>query len=182
MRTDRVFEKGFNVIPTATIDTNLLQEYWREQQNVAVTEKLLDLAKHGQVDLAITSRISADIPDLPLASRINDLPQLNVQQIGSVFRLGHSSLGGGDVLGSDSFMNIVDSLESRFDREGRVKRRPDWKDWDHLHGHYLSGRDVFLTWDRPILEVASELQQQLGIVVTTPQEFLDSQTELMKDS
>lgn len=170
------------MIPTVTIDTNLLQEYWREQKNVAVTEKLLDLAKHGQVDLAITSRINADIPDLPLASRINDLPQLNVQQIGSVFRLGHSSLGGGDVLGSDSFLNVMDSLESRFDREGRVKRRPDWKDWDHLHGHYLSGRDVFLTWDRPILEVASELQQQLGIVVTTPQEFLDLQTELTKDS
>lgn len=170
------------MIPTVTIDTNLLQEYWREQKNVAVTEKVLDLAKQGQVDLAITSRINADIPDLPLASRINDLPQLNVQQIGSVFRLGHSSLGGGDVLGSDTFLNVTDSLESRFDREGRVKRRPDWKDWDHLHGHYLSGRDVFLTWDRPILDVASELQQQLGIVVTTPQAFLDSQAEIAKDS
>ena len=166
------------MIPTVTIDTNLLQEYWREQKNVAVTEKLLDLAKHGQVDLAITSRINADIPDLPLASRINDLPQLNVQQIGSVFRLDHSSLDGGDMLGSDSFLNVMDSLDNRFNREGRVKRRPDWRDWDHLHGHHLSGRDVFLTWDRPILEVASELQQQLGIVVTTPQDFLDSQAEL----
>ena len=28
------------------------------------------------------------------------------------------------------------------------------------------------------LKTASELQQQLGIVVTTPQDFLDSQAEL----
>ena len=167
---------------TVTLDTNVLVEYWRNRKNVLFTESLLDLAQQGKIDLAITSRVSADIPDLPLANRINDLPQLNVQQFGSVFRLDHSVLGGGDVLGSDSFMNIVDSLEDRFDREGRVKRRPDWKDWDHLHGHYLSGRDVFLTWDRPILDVASEMQQQLGIVVTTPQEFLNSQTELTTDS
>ena len=167
---------------TVTLDTNVLVEYWRNQKNVLFTESLLDLAQQEKIDLAITSRISADIPALPLANRINDLPQLNVQQIGSAFRLDHSSLDGGDVLGCDAFVNVMDSLDNRFDREGRVKRRPDWKDWDHLHGHYLSGRDVFLTWDRPILEVASELQQQLGIVVTTPQEFFDSQTEITKDS
>ena len=167
---------------TVTLDTNVLVEYWRNQKNVLFTESLLDLAQQGKIDLAITSRISADIPDLPLANRINDLPQLNVQQIGAVFRFDHSSFDGGDVLGSDAFVNVMDSLDNRFDREGRVKRRPDWKDWDHLHGHYLSGRDIFLTWDRPILEVASELQQQLGIVVTTPQEFLDSQAEITKDS
>ena len=164
---------------TVTLDTNVLVEYWRNRKNVLFTESLLDLAQQGKIDLAITSRISADIPDLPLANRINDLPQLNVQQIGSVFRLDHSSLDGGERLGSDSFLNVVDSLDNRFDREGRVKRRPDCRDWDHLHGHYLSDRDVFLTWDRPILEVASELQQQLGMVVTTPHEFLDSQTEEM---
>ena len=163
---------------TVTLDTNVLVEYWRNRKNLLATEALLNLAQEGKIDLAITSRISADIPNLPLAKRINDLPHHNVQQIGSVFRLDHSSLGGGDMLGSDSFLNIVDSLENRFDREGRVKRRPDWRDWDHLHGHHLSGRDFFLTWDRPILEVASELRQQLGMVVTTPQEFLDSQTEL----
>ena len=167
---------------TVTLDTNVLVEYWQNRKNVLFTESLLDLAQQRKIDLAITSRISADIPDLPLANRINDLPQLNVQQIGAVFRLDHSSFDGGDMLGSDAFVNVVDSLDNRFDREGRVKRRPDCRDWDHLHGHYLSDRDVFLTWDRPILEVASELQQRLGMVVTTPHEFLDSQTDLTKDS
>ena len=170
------------MMPTATLDTNVLEEYWREQENAAVTESLLDLAMIGQVDLAITSRINADIPDLPLANRINDLPELNVQQIGSVFRLDLSALDGGDLLGSDIFLDVIATLDDKFIRQGRRKKRPDWRDWDHLHGHYLSGREVFLTWDRPILEVASELQQQLGIVVMTPEEFLCSQTELTRNS
>ena len=68
---------------TVTLDTNVLEEYWREQDNAAVAESLLDLAMRRQVDLAITSRIYADIPDLPLANRINDLPALNVKKIGS---------------------------------------------------------------------------------------------------
>lgn len=78
----------------------MLVEYWRNRKNVLSTESLLDLAQKGKIDLAITSRIGADIPDLPLAARLNDLPQINVQQIGSVFRLGHLSLDGGDRLES----------------------------------------------------------------------------------
>ena len=169
-------------MPTATLDTNVLEEYWREQNNAAVTESLLDLAMRGQVDLAITSRISADIPDLPLANRINDLPELSVQQIGSVFRLDYSALDGGDVLGSDSFLDVTTAIDDKFDRQGRRKKRPDWRDWDHLHGHYLSGREMFLTWDRPLLEVASELQEKLGIVVQTPQEYLASQADFTRNS
>ena len=162
------------MMPTATLDTNVLEEYWREQNNAVVTESLLNLAKRGQIDLAITSRIHADIPDLPLANRINDLPELNVQQIGSVFRLDCSTLDGGDLLGSDDFLNAIVSLEDEFDRQGRRKKRPDWRDWDHLHGHYLSGREAFLTWDRPILNIAPELQTRLRLDVIKPQDFLRS--------
>ena len=84
----------------------------------------LNLAQQGKIDLAITSRISADIPDLPLANRINDLPQLNVQQIGSVFRLDHSSLDGGDMLGSDSFLNVMDSLDKQVQSRRKSKEAP----------------------------------------------------------
>ena len=159
---------------TATLDTSVLEEYWREQEKAAVTESLLDLAARRMVNLAITSRINADIPELPLANRINDLPELNVQEIGSVFGLDYSALDGGDVLGSDIFLDVISALDAELDRQGRRKRRPDWRDWDHLHGHYLSGREVFLTWDRPILDVASELHNRLGLVVMAPEDFLRS--------
>ena len=37
---------------TATLDTNLLLEYWKEQPKAAVVERLLDLAQNGHLDLA----------------------------------------------------------------------------------------------------------------------------------
>ena len=158
---------------TLTLDTNVLVELWWSRQNAPITQALLGLAEDGQVDLAITKRINADIPYPPLADRISSLPQLGVQEIGSVFRLDHSSLDGGDMLGSDEFLDVMASIDGELDRQGRKRRRPDWRDWDHLHGHFLKGRDIFLTWDGPILEVSSELQVRLGISIMNPQEFLD---------
>ena len=167
---------------SVTLDTNVLVEYWCNQHKAAVTKSVLNLAKHGKIELAITSRINADIPRLPLADRINELPVLNVQQIGSAFRLDCSTLDGGDMLGSDDFLQVMASLEDELDRQGRTKQRPDWKDWDHLQGHFLSRRQVFLTWDLGILAVASELQERLGIVAKTPEDFFGSQTGVKRNS
>lgn len=169
-------------IPTVTLDTNIFMEFWNDGDKAVVVEALLNLAASAQVDLAITNRVGEDVPLPPLAERINDLPKLNVEQIGSVFRLGHSALDGGDMFGSDSFLDVIDVLEDKMDLEGRVKKRPDWRDWDHLHGHYLTGRDTFLTWDRPILDVASELLSRLGIVVMKPEKFLSQLADPQLDS
>ena len=138
----------------------------------ATTKALLVLAQSGVIDLAVTSRIVDDIPTPPLADRINELSQIRVDRIESAFRLDRSALGGGDMLGSSEFIKVVEQIERTFDRQGRVRKRPDWRDWDHIHGHYLCGRDFFLTWDRPILYAAVELQAQLGIVVKKPEDFL----------
>ena len=162
------------LIPKATLDTNVVVELWDDRKKAAITRTLVSLARSGLVDLAITSRIREDIPRPPLADRINELPSLKVQQIGSVFVLGHSCLGGGDMLSGDEFPEVEGRIEGIFDRQGRVKNRPDWRDWDHIHGHYLKGRDVFLTWDRPILDAAEELKAQLGIKVMKPEDFLSS--------
>ena len=167
---------------SVTLDTNVLVEHWCNQHKAAVTKSVLDLAKHGKIELAITSRINADIPRLPLADRINELPVLNVQQIGSAFRFDVSRWDGGDMWGSDDFSNVMALLDDELDRQGRTKSRPDWKDWDHLHGHFLSGREVFLTWDCPILVLATELKERLGIVVETPEDFLSSHTGVKRNS
>lgn len=157
---------------SVTLDTNVLVELWWSRENSALTKALLALAEEGEIDLAVTTRINADIPSSPLADRISSLPQLGVEEIGSVFRLDYSGLDGGDMLGSDRFMDVTDSIDDELNRQGRKKRRPDWRDWDHLHGHFLKGRDVFLTWDRPFLEFADELRAKLGISIMNPQEFL----------
>ena len=70
------------------------------------------------------------------------------------------------------FLDVVGIAEHKMNNEGRKKKRPDWRDWDNLYGHYIAGRTAFLTWDRPILDVAPELRSGLGVVVMKPGEFL----------
>lgn len=58
--------------------------------------------------------------------------------------------------------------------EGQGKTPPDWRDWEYLHAHYLSGRDLFLTWDRRILDCGPELKRRLDLVVMQPEQYFES--------
>ena len=78
------------------------------------------------------------------------------------------------MLADDEFPEVMAQIEDLFNEQGRVRNRPDWRDWQHVWGHYLKGRDVFLTWDRPILDAATELKSKLGIVVMKPEDLLSS--------
>ena len=133
-------------------------------------EALLDLAEDELINLAVTRRIYEDVPHPPLADRIDKLHEIGVNLTGSVFRLDVSALDSGDMLGSDIFMNVCESVTHNLAHQGQGG--PDWRDWDHVHGHYLSGRDVFLTRDKGILRAAPELKAQLEIVVMKPEEFI----------
>ena len=155
---------------TVTLDTNVVQEYWKQRERVAIVEALLDLAEDELINLAVTRRIYEDVPHPPLADRIDKLHEIGVNLTGSVFRLDVSALDSGDMLGSDIFMDVFESVTHDLAHQGRSV--PDWRDWDHVHGHYLSGRDVFLTWDKGILRAAPELKAQLEIVVMKPEEFI----------
>lgn len=158
-----------------TLDTNLLQEYWRERAKREVVERLLDLAQDAEVELVVTNRISDDIPDPPLAERLRELPEMGMAEIGSVFRLDYSPLDGGDMFGSDEFITLQQEADTELRRRGRATV-PDWRDWDHLHGHFLKQRDVFLTWDKRLLEAAEILSGHLPIRAMTPEHYLDSRT------
>ncbi|MCY4108572.1 MAG: hypothetical protein OXG11_06045, partial [Chloroflexi bacterium] len=149
--------------PKVTIDACIPQELWKTQDRASVVTSLLDLARDASVDLAITTRVDQDIPNMPLSARIRELPEIGVQRIGAPFRLNLSKLGGDDVLASTGFGEVRDSIEAELERRGLSKQnRPDWRDWDHLEGHYLANRDVFLTWDGDILGIASQLKARLG--------------------
>ena len=108
---------------SVTLDTNVLVEYWCNQHKAAVTKSVLNLAKHGKIELAITSRINADIPDLPLADRINELPVLNVQQIGSAFSLLTAQLGTAETCGEVMTLSMLwHHLKKSW--TGKVERKP----------------------------------------------------------
>ena len=54
----------------------LLQDYGKQRPRKDAIERLLELAREGRVDLAVTARIREDIPDEPLASEIKKLAEL----------------------------------------------------------------------------------------------------------
>jgi hypothetical protein len=142
---------------SVTLDTSLLQEYWKNQDKRATVEQLIERAGRGELALAVTARIREDIPNQPLASMIEILDQIGVEEIASVTRPDYWVLGR-DILGDDRFVTISESLDKARQAAGQ-KNCPDWRDWDHLHAHYLSGRDVFLTWDKGIRSVGPELHR-----------------------
>ena len=157
--------------PTVTLDTNVVREWWEDRAKIEHVNKLLELGKNFAIELAVTGRIRDDIPFSPLANKINELPNLNVSDIGSVIRFGHWQVGI-DVAGNDEFKKFFDSpaVVKKLNRMNET-RRPDWRDWDHLHTHYRYKRDYFLTWDRGILHFAGELKKELGIIVMKPDTF-----------
>ena len=156
---------------TLTLDTTLFWAYWKDPLKSPSVQKLLELRRRGQIEMVVTNRVHADIPDEPGASRLKEeLDKLNVLEIGSVTRLGHWSLGV-DKLPSERFLEAMSAIRARRPQAG--KNEPAGvRDWDHLHGHYLAGRDVFLTWDTGILCIGSDLCADLDLVVMNPETFL----------
>lgn len=158
--------------PTVTLDTNVVREWWENRAKIEHVNELLNLGRSRKIDLAVTSRISDDIPEPPLADRINELPNLNVRDIGSVIRFGRWKAGI-DVAGNDEFKKFLDSpAVVRKLNQMNAEKRPDWRDWDHLHTHYRYKRDCFLTWDKGILHFADELKKKLDVIVMKPDTFI----------
>ena len=156
-------------VPTLTLDTNLLHEYWKQRVKRKAVEKLLLLAKQGKVDLAVTARVYEDIPLPPLADKLGELQELNINEVGSVTRLGYWVLGR-DMFGDEAFEQFWPQACALAQQYG--EKPPDWRDWDHLHAHYLLKRDVFLTWDKGIICLADDLRARFGVVVGRPEDYL----------
>jgi hypothetical protein len=150
-----------------TLDTNVVREHLQHRAKAAVVGRLLKLTAVGKIDLAITARIRADIPKPPLSDRLNKLPMLGIGEIPAPARLNSWTLGV-DILGDDRLAERSPKPDDRLP----TRRTPDWRDWDHLHAHHLSGRDVFLTWDRGILALRQNLRQDHGIIAMTPEEYV----------
>jgi predicted nucleic acid-binding protein len=154
-----------------TLDTNVVLEYLKNQQRASTVRRLLDMVATGDIDLAVTARIRDDVPRPPLADRLNDLAVLGIREEPSVTRLGSWVLGR-DVLGSENFVGVSETATVELSADGTTP--PDWRDWDHLHAHYLRKRDVFLTWDRRILDLAPRLRTEVGLSIMSPEDYLDS--------
>ncbi len=157
--------------PTVTLDTNVVRTWWENRSRVEHVETLIEFGKKFEIDLAVTGRIHDDVPNQPLAAKINDLPNLLIDEIGAVIRIDNWKPGI-DTGGITEFVNFIGSIETsdKFDHMSK-KRQPDWRDWDHIHTHYRYGRNYFLTWDRGILHFQKEFED-FGIKVMKPEDYL----------
>lgn len=167
---DNLLKKHITEIPSVTLDTNVVMEFWLERDKATTVENLLQLAQNTQLDIRVSARIRQDVPNPSLSDKIDELPDLGVKEMGSIIRTGCWTPGR-DMPGSTRFQKVVDSLANEVNLRG--ENGPDWRDWDHIQAHYLTGRNFFLTWDKGIINAASNLKEKLGIVIMTPEEFLD---------
>ena len=159
-----------------TIDTNVFQEYARKQAKWEVAAQVFALAKQGKIDLSITTRVRADIPDGPRrkafeASLVKQQFTLSPAAIQYDAESGEETDYGSDFMIDD----FLEALEKRDRKSGRRKKSiPSQNDRDHVQGHYLSRRDVFLTWDKNLLRWCKELKRRFGLVAMQPEAFLET--------
>jgi hypothetical protein len=66
--------------------------------------------------------------------KLDELPELGINETGSVTRLGYWVLGR-DMLGDDAFNNFWPTAQVLAEQRG--EKPPDWRDLDHLHAHYM---------------------------------------------
>ena len=162
---------------TVTLDTNVVRTWWENRSKVEHVETLIELGKKFEIDLAVTRRIHDDVPNQPLAAKINDLPNLLIDKIGAIIRINNWKPGI-DTIGITEFVNFIGLIETsdKFDHMSK-KRQPDWCDWDHIHAHYRYGRNYFLTWDRGILHFQKEFEG-FGIKIMKPEDYLSQHQPL----
>lgn len=150
------------MVDQLTLDTDLIREWFDQDQRVGAVEDLLELSDRALIDLAVTARIHQDIWFGELAERLAELGDLGISMTGSVTRVGFWEIGR-DRLADPDFVDWVHNLSVK---------EPDWRDFDHLHAHMLEGRDFFLTWDSKIRHFAKELSTLWGVDVRKPEDYL----------
>ena len=157
-----------------TIDTNVFQEHERKREKWAVAEKVFVLAKQGKIDMTVTTRARADMPDGPLRKAF----EARLAKPGftlSPAAIQYDADGGEETDYLSDFMidDFMAALEKRDRERGRRKKIPCQNDRDHVQGCHLARRDVFLTWDKGVLRWAADLKPRFGILVMTPEAFLE---------
>ena len=131
--------------PTLTLDTNVVINAVAGSDSAAL--ELLERARDGDFDVAATTRLQYEVTKQPIPDWIS---RLLGAPLGTPARYGLSTYGGGDYWAGAEKTNIVGL------------------DGDHIEGHVKSGRDYFVTSDKPLARRA----KAQGVTVLTPAEVL----------
>ena len=143
-----------------TLDTMVIWDWLKDRQIPDAMLRLLALKEAGRIELAVTATIRQDVYYSPMAVKLDALPEIGVEEVRGVARIGTWMLGR-DLLADEGFAEWSEQLE-----------KPGTEDLDHLSRPHAPRRDYFLTTDHEILDLTDELSQRWGIEVRTPDQFL----------
>ncbi|KST59940.1 hypothetical protein AO398_03410 [Methylobacterium sp. GXS13] len=175
--------------PKITLDANaIINHYDRAHASPTSVPELEEIMRRwetDEIDVAITTRIEADLwQDKDKARRDAMLAKAEVLPIiGSVFRFGFSKLDDADGLMSDEHVDLAKQVEHILSPAGidpQANTFPNKiSDVDHLVGHKLAARDVFVTDDGKLNKKAADLAG-IGIKVMRPSEALVEIDRILK--
>ncbi len=176
--------------PKITLDNNciinLLDASSTTATSVDELYEIIRLGLAGDVEIAITTRVEADLEnDRDIQRRTDLLRQIRMfPVVGTVARFSVSKWGRGDVYAGDESNRLADDIQKIVFPGGLNPISSSYgnkqNDIDHLVGHALNGRDVFVTDDGAILRKAVELKRAPGIVVMTPAQCTSFLHELIE--
>jgi hypothetical protein len=169
-------------IPKITLDTNcvigLLDTKSETATSTEELRELVRLALSGKIELSITTRVEVDVErDNDSQRRASMLKQIAMfPVIGTVARWDTSKWDGEDIWVGPEEQALAEEVQ-RTVFPGLTPKSARYEnkiaDIDHLLGHKLSGRDIFVTDDSGILRRHAELRASFGIVVMKPAECLE---------
>ena len=157
-------------LPSVTLDSDVFIKMKRgDSMNMPeFREKYL-------VDLAVPQRIREDLKLHPHEEEF--ISEYYIRKIPSIMRFCFDSRARRFLLnpkfnrpGSTEFLEFAEAIINNYFKP-KGEPPPGYLDWDHLHAHYLSGRDIFLTDDGKILSISSQLEE-FGIIVMNFKKFL----------
>jgi hypothetical protein len=118
----------------------------------------------------MTTRVMADTFDKwkdegisPIWRSIQSFPILEI--VGTVFRLDMSRLDSGDYLASETDVNTLDRLQS-------ILVEAQLEDIDHLFGHIMAKRDIFVTSDHHFLDHQKQLKKDFNVDALDPNDTI----------
>lgn len=165
-----------------TLDTNCIINLLDYQSKSAISvDELVEILRYGlegDVNIAITTRVDSDVSKDKNQDRKNEiLKRISMFPIiGSVARLDISKLDSGDVLSGKEHQSLEDEIKKIvFPNLKKDDSHYSNKinDVDHLIGHKINQRDVFVTDDQQILKKAETLESSIGIKVMDPKKALE---------
>lgn len=165
-----------------TFDTNCIINLldYKSQSAISVDElaEIIRYGFEGDVNIAITTRVDSDVSrDKDTDRKDEVLRRISMfPVIGTVARLNTSKLDSGDVLVGAEHEALENELKNIIfpglkSDDSHYSNKIN--DIDHLIGHKINQRDIFITDDQQILKKADTLKSSFGIEIMDPKKALE---------